>query len=831
MATTQEFQSSLDYIKAQEKLSFLPGQALPRFRSHSAMSELTEIADTDYDSDSLEGYSDSSPYRSNDSLVAESVTTVSTADELKTPDSTGLTAFHFHLDDNPIKGPSGPHLFRANSQGSVEYTHHSNTDYRPESAPNSATTPFYYYASKLGDDRRDTPLPNSEAVSPRSSIQASTRASTRPSSIRTEPREDNVLNWSPNDVVHWMRKLGFEDSIVEKFYINDISGAILLELQAEDLKELDIPSFGKRHQLMGCIRQLRRSSSNSSPQTCESQPTPDASLRLNTVTPQTNAAEYGTEINNGLFEELPRARSGSSSSGRLKQHRQTKRGRQGTDVAPEDSVSIVAIEQLLPKLHTCSKGENCRKWQKQQAKLAWLAKDVPPEYLGGLAGGVLVTGDPGNPSTAQALARTPKSDVTPSLIASSDIMGPAQSMAFSLSHEMLSGVQPRDPQENVRNFLQFQSLGTMPPATDPATPPIEHTPSPDTPESAKANPTLSENLRHLPKLRIPSMHASLDSALSPDSTAMRTVTPTILRNRQQHAQRNMTKSPGPYGSVLSPSDFYRDDPHYGQSTPMSEVDAPMTAIPMGPVARDCSQSVPPDMRFGGHHARQPIDPIARPSSTKPDNHRRLHSAIGQTVQTLVSVDERLPLPPIETPEDLDRTPRAPHCKNNPFSRNGQHANDIIHSGWMKKRKTTKLIRHEWDEHHFILRGTQLSMFPDEDASRRDSKALEHIDVDDYAVACSSLASNSKLTAAFKKTVLKRNNDPTGEAAFAFSLIPATSTGAVDRKHFLTNGPKPHHFAVKTRDERIDWMRELMLAKALKKGREGGDLLHLNGTPF
>jgi hypothetical protein len=32
--------------------------------------------------------------------------------------------------------------------------------------------------------------------------------------------------------------------------------------------------------------------------------------------------------------------------------------------------------------------------------------------------------------------------------------------------------------------------------------------------------------------------------------------------------------------------------------------------------------------------------------------------------------------------------------------------------------------------------------------------------------------------------------------------------------------KTHHFAVKHKDERIDWMRELMLAKALQQKGQG-----------
>jgi hypothetical protein len=125
------------------------------------------------------------------------------------------------------------------------------------------------------------------------------------------------------------------------------------------------------------------------------------------------------------------------------------------------------------------------------------------------------------------------------------------------------------------------------------------------------------------------------------------------------------------------------------------------------------------------------------------------------------------------------------------------------------------------------------MYSDEEDARRNSKALEHIDVDDYAVACSSLASSSKLTAAFKKTVLKRKDDTRGDTAFAFSLIPSPSNGpyGIDRKSVFTAGGKSHHFAVKTRDERIGWMREVMIARALKRGIDSGAAIQVNGNPI
>jgi len=114
--------------------------------------------------------------------------------------------------------------------------------------------------------------------------------------------------------------------------------------------------------------------------------------------------------------------------------------------------------------------------------------------------------------------------------------------------------------------------------------------------------------------------------------------------------------------------------------------------------------------------------------------------------------------------------------------------------------------------------------------------LEYIDIDDYAVACSSVASGSKLNAAFKAMSLSKGGkekDKKNEAAFAFQLIPAP-TDKVSRLNMLRllqderdGKGKTHTFAVKSRDERIDWMRELMLAKALKQ-KSLGYSVNLNG---
>jgi hypothetical protein len=157
----------------------------------------------------------------------------------------------------------------------------------------------------------------------------------------------------------------------------------------------------------------------------------------------------------------------------------------------------------------------------------------------------------------------------------------------------------------------------------------------------------------------------------------------------------------------------------------------------------------------------------------------------------------------------------------PLPKGGFSYTGVNHHGWMKKRRT-RMLRHEWQDHHFRLNGTTLAMHPNELPS---SSALQTIDVDDYAVACSSLASN-KLSAklrALKLTSAKEKEVMADPSAYEFQLVPTVG----ESKRVVPHG-KVHHFATKGRDERIDWMRELMLAKALKAKNQGYEV-NVNGA--
>ncbi|KAF8318114.1 hypothetical protein DL93DRAFT_2076077 [Clavulina sp. PMI_390] len=64
--------------------------------------------------------------------------------------------------------------------------------------------------------------------------------------------------WNVDEVVAWLRSKKFDEGICSKFIEHEISGDVLLELDMNMLKEVDITAFGKRMKLANAIAELRR---------------------------------------------------------------------------------------------------------------------------------------------------------------------------------------------------------------------------------------------------------------------------------------------------------------------------------------------------------------------------------------------------------------------------------------------------------------------------------------------------------------------------------------------------------------------------------------------
>lgn len=743
-------------------------------------------------------------------MARRSETTLSSFEEVHTPspDSQEFRGFNFDLHQmqvgkKSIEGPRGPHLFRSSVDSTYE-EHEVVLGMSPMTPRPSSTQIAAWDAPQVPQIPIQHQLPSQQ------------RLPYQQPEISSEFLDlTQVETWTPEQVASWMYDAGFEESIVEKFEENDISGAILTTLKFEDLRELNIPSFGTRTRLWNEIHVLRDSAPSTPKQ----------------VTPIEEIASPCTE-----FQRPSRMQSRSQDCPEPARKASKRRQIKKDIVTPMESVSIVGIEQLMPKPHKCPKGENCSKWRKQQRLIANFNNEHPVSPDGGY---IWVAGNPGNALTTTAIAdgSRPISDAVPSVVASSDAMGGSLPPFRHLEEATLRDVQLRDPQDNVKQFLQFQHIDPSYSSEQPPTPPYEMFPTLPTPHS---------NLRSLPRLAIPPPRAIVQAQAQnppPRSASANAFSPYPMERAE----------------ALSPDLRNGEQTVYRFGTPFSEMDVPVTAIPSGPIARDASQSVPPNMNYRAGGPPTITRSMSRSSARRPS-----FAAMPRVDEYLSSVaaqrnvnyhpnTSQISIPPHNryAPQraspPLVQTQFAPPPSQSKASSSSstspvRSADDVTHAGAMKKRKT-KMLRHEWHEHHFTLKGTRLAMHKDATAT----ETLEYIDVDDYAIACSSLASGSKLNAAFKAMSISRSSknswDGTSssggsakkdESAFAFQLIPAAlEKGAKIRKRESMlpgggKGGKTHYFAVRSKDDRIDWMRELMLAKALKQKSEGFEV-NVNGN--
>ncbi|UCS19221.1 uncharacterized protein HLK63_C01705 [Nakaseomyces glabratus] len=75
---------------------------------------------------------------------------------------------------------------------------------------------------------------------------------------------DRIIAWAPKDVAEYMLSRGFDFTTASKFQKHQITGIILLEMQTNMLKEIEISSFGIRFELEKEINHLRSVVYNSS---------------------------------------------------------------------------------------------------------------------------------------------------------------------------------------------------------------------------------------------------------------------------------------------------------------------------------------------------------------------------------------------------------------------------------------------------------------------------------------------------------------------------------------------------------------------------------------
>jgi hypothetical protein len=814
----------------------------------------------------------------NDGCWRQSNSTVSTWDHVPTtPMSIMRGPYNLRMDGRKsCEGPRGPHLFRASTSSSLDIAELERAQCLQLSPINHdfAMSPDSYYRPQNIDfhlqSSTDTPTT------------AITETAYTIPPLGWGWQSEDARSWSAQQVSIWMQESRMETGIIEVFANNDISGAILMDLEFADLKELGIQSFGKRHQIWNHICTLRNNNGHISPKHAHFEEHEENNRHSSHSKKSNNSCETPP----ATCPPVPRRR-----------RRQRQNGYE--PITPADSVSIVAIEQLMPKPHSCPKGTNCPKWRKQQ-KLRRRIHDehglpISPDN----GGQIFMAGNPGNAIMAPGLVNKvhyrphpltnemirPTSEavnsvVGPSVVASSDLLGPGEP-DFVLDPEALKHVEERDPQDNVMRFLALQNVEPpmyLPREFDPSIPEDPNAypqlKPPETTVGPKPKPHL--HLQALPRLQIPQTAGGAQ---------------VLPFHQQQHHhqqwQHNQHHHEGAAAAAslagggtmmaggrddffLSPSRTTTSTPLHLQQlgasvyrfgTPASEMDVPVTQPPLDPLSRDASQSVPPNMQYR--------DPVERSGSRMGEWRRRsfqlsalveettttttpsMHMAAGAAVSIHARDDSTSgtgssPTLTLTTAGAASSTGpgslRTASSKTSLDVYDHRYENAVTHSGWMKKRKT-KMLRHEWNEHHFRLNSqAQLTMHKNDMPA---SSAMESLNIDEYAVACSSIA-NNKLSAKLKALNLMQssssssnnNSGPGGggkdsadgakDAAFSFQLVPAKPDGEQTGKlKKMVEGKKTHHFAVKTRDQRIDWMRELMLAKALRQKEGSGHEVEVN----
>ncbi|KAF4547753.1 SAM domain-containing protein [Elsinoe fawcettii] len=755
------------------------------------VSQATDNFFTEFEDDESDAEQSSlrSSNQSLDDVRRRSDTTISSY-EVPTPQT---ESDQFEIRIKPVQGPQGPHLFRA-STSSAEFIF----DYALQMSPVELKT--------------EPPPRPSTAKSHRPSIRMS-RRSLPPVYANIPGMPANIHDWSSEVVIDWMFSTGVDFSIIQSFRNNDITGTVLVDMTFEDLKDLGIPSFGKRHQLWSSITALKGGEAGPSPSATPFQDltSPTTDLRSGSATPLSACSATEMEDLTPITEQAPKKRRG-------RKHRAKQQlDQQQIDLS---AMSFIAIEEHIPKEHECSKGQDCEHWRKWKRRVDRSKKFNDRFKKGsfpsspGRDGTILIHGDPGNAATApnlaprlrQAMDSPTVSEVIPSIVASSDVLGPDQLPDIYLHEDMLQSLDKRDPQENVKHFLHLQHISSpmdAPEVSEYETfdePRYEMFPSmyhqtPYVPHQAPAaplqvprhTPAPLENLKHLPKLSIP---------------RAATASPTYLR------RANTIRSPV---SAVTPSRSLAATPIAlpRASTPASEMDVPVTAPNLGPIARDTSQSVPPNMQY----REQLSSPLHRSNSRRPSF----------ALPPLREEGTHL-FYPLSPSNALSRQPTVRRASDDSSTASSELARSkalygeaCTRSGWMKKRRT-RLLRHEWSDAHFRLTGTQLAMHRDE---KQISKPKDTIDVDLYTINASSGASNGKLSAALKAMRIREEKAPDG-TAFAFQLVP--EGGSPERKLRKGGGSggvgKTHHFAVGDREERVEWMRELMLAQAKGKKNKG-----------
>ena len=237
----------------------------------------------------------------------------------------------------------------------------------------------------------------------------------------------------------------------------------------------------------------------------------------------------------------------------------------GDPLSPGDSVSIVAIEEVVPKAHWCRKGEKCTTFKKRQR----LLKQMDREY------GTCLSPSHNDPASQHNHASSklcenervePVETATPSLIGSSDVLGHTHPQNLIMQEGILEQLNPSHPHEIVKQYLTLQHVPES--AYIPPYPPQQ--------DGSSLEMFPQEHFIMTPPSEVPNLPRPLDMPHSAN---------TVPKASNMSPTRSLTSSPW--------SSMFRR-----RGTPASCLDVPSQGmLIMPPGLRQESQSVPPDMHY------------------------------------------------------------------------------------------------------------------------------------------------------------------------------------------------------------------------------------------
>ncbi|CAO3616286.1 unnamed protein product [Mucor fragilis] len=164
-------------------------------------------------------------------------------------------------------------------------------------------------------------------------------------SLRSSTPED----WDIEQVEIWLNAMNF-GSIATHFKLQEITGDVLLELNMNSLKELDIPTFGKRFKLHTAINALREE--------CGYQPTNRMSITSSTYSTDSRFLQQKSPTSSSTSPSSARysnpiytRHSASYHSNMVTLDKQHQRRRSHTSVTNEDQASPQMLSPVSPTSH------------------------------------------------------------------------------------------------------------------------------------------------------------------------------------------------------------------------------------------------------------------------------------------------------------------------------------------------------------------------------------------------------------------------------------------------------------------------------------------------